>query len=521
MLTGNSHNNMLTIIQKIPAYLLAMFITFVLTASLLVRAEYCGYRYKDNPVWLKQDFFSLVLLVGLVFLTVLFLQMLNNKLTNFNRSSVIFYILLLSAAIQVFFILLFPARQFADQDAVNRIAMQVIDGNFTQFKQKGYLYRFPNNVGITLFLSLLYRILPVALLLPKLMNVVFSTITSYLTFRIYEEIIDTGDSTNYLVLIISAFFPPMILLNNMVYNDIYSATFFAGAIYNAIIYTKTKRKSRLAYTGILIAVGDFLRQVGIIFLLAITIYFILKQMRMVKALAFLGIVVLILRLPLFAVNTFYLSSGRISEPLGKNSIPIYMWLNIGMNHSKFGYWDDSKSYSVYTKEGQWNKEKSAEIYKSLIRENIKNSGFKGIVNTYVKKNIWLWTEGTYQAEYYGIGSWGYLYPTAATNALANNQPFRDLLRWVLHGSNLLLLFMTLCGLLKSILNKRVYPLTLLAIVILGFIGFYTIWEIKPRYIYPIYPYLIIMSNYGFTVIYNKLIKVMKRKIRKKILSSNY
>lgn len=511
---------MLKVLQKIPVCLLAMFLTFVLTASLMVRAEYCAYRYSDNPVWARQDFFTVLFIVNLVFLYFLVLQSLNRRLSLFDRDQVIYYVLFFSALIQISFILLFPARQFADQDSVNRIAMQVIEGNFSQFRQKGYLYRFPNNVGITLFLSLLYRIYPAPLLLPKLMNIVFSTATSYLTFRIYEESNNEEYEPSYLSLILSSFFPPMILLNNMVYNDIYSAALFAGAVYNAVMHVKTKRNIRIVYACLLIVAGNFLRQMGVIFLLALTIYFILKKMKIRKALSFLGIGLILLQLPLFAVNTFLLSSGEITEPLGKNSIPVYMWLNIGMNHRKIGYWDDSESYRVYTNEGQWDKEKSAEIYKSLIRENLRKNGIKGIANTYVKKNIWLWTEGTYQAEYYGIGSWGYLYHTVATKVLEHNQLFRDLLRWFLHGSNLLLLFLTLFGLIYSITGRREYPFLLPAIVFLGFIGFYTLWEIKPRYVFPVYPYLIVTSNYGFSILYNKLLSLREKRIQKKILSSN-
>jgi len=511
--TRDKFSNMPRNPEKFFVYVLAAFLIFVLTSSLIVRAEYCAYKYRDNPAWVRQDFFSLIIFAVLLLSFYLLMNLVCHRLDRFQRENIVFWVLFCSALLQTIFVLVLPVKQFADQDAVNIIAMNVINNDFSHFQKGGYLYVFPNNVGITLFLSLLYRILSYPLLLPKLLNVCCSVITSYLTFRIYEEAVDRENrrqSGSYAVLVFSAFFIPAILLNNLVYNDVYSTTLFAGAVLNAIKYINNRKNKYLIYTGILISAGDFLRQLGAIFLLAVTIYFIVKKVRLTKAFAFLLTVVLCLRLPLSAINTFYLASGKISEPLGKNSIPIYMWINIGMSPRKFGYWDDSFSYNIYFYEGEWDKEKSSEIYKSLIKEKIRSDGISGIANTYLKKNIWLWTEGTYQAEYYGFGSWGYLYPTAATRMVENNRFLRDQTRWVLHESNFLILFLSFTGLIASILRRQSYPLLLPVITILGFIGFYTIWEIKPRYIFPCYPYLILLSCYGLTVLYSIIQKAFDK-----------
>lgn len=262
--------------------------------------------------------------------------------------------------------------------------------------------------------------------------------------------------------------------------------------------------------AILTVTGNFLRQVGVIFLIAVTLYFILNRIKLIKAFAFFGLVLILCRLPLTLVNGYLLNTGKIIEPIGQNSIPIHMWINIGMNANKIGYWDDSKSYNVYIKQGEWNKAKSAALYTEMIKKNIKDRGAIGILKTYVKKNIWLWTEGTYQAEYYGIGSWGYLYPTFATRLIGNNISIRDYTRWILHATNILMLGLAAIGLIRSLIKKYDYPFILPAIVLLGFIGFYTIWEIKPRYIYLIYPYLILMSYHGLAILSSKLAQFLKR-----------
>lgn len=52
------------------------------------------------------------------------------------------------------------------------------------------------------------------------------------------------------------------------------------------------------------------------------------------------------------------------------------------------------------------------------------------------------------------------------------------------------------GLSRHSAIKKYFTVILPSIIILGFIGFYTLWEIKPRYIYPAYPYLMLLFNYG-------------------------
>ncbi len=117
---------------------------------------------------------------------------------------------------------------------------------------------------------------------------------------------------------------------------------------------------------------------------------------------------------------------------------------------------------------------------------------------------------TYQSEYYGVGSWGHLYPTIATNKYDNSVLFRDSIRWVLHVLNILMFSLIFIGLLDSVKKKASYRLLLPAIIIIGFIGFYTVWEIKPRYIYPIYPYLILMAYQGLGVLTDNIMSAIKK-----------
>ena len=497
------------ILGYIPVLFLLSFIWFILVCTLFCRAEYCSYKYYDNPAWGNQDTFSLIIDTTLLFVLVILIYKMGSWLDRFSRRQVLFIIVYLLVLTQLLFIFYFPAKQFADQDIVNNIAYEIIEGNFTAFQKKGYLYQYPNNIGITLFLSVIYRLFPETLIVPKLLNVAFSTVTALLVFRIYEEIFSPKKTNNYALLIFSGFFPPMIMLNNLVYNDIYATTLFLGYVFYAIKFIKTKNSNYLVLAGILLIMGNFLRQVGAVFLLAILAYFIIRRVSLLKSLAFFGIVLILFRMPMFLMNNYLIKTEKITEIIGTNSIPIDMWIHMGMNEEKFGYWDDSHSLDIYSNQGKYDKEKSRQMYRLLISKKLKEKGLSNLAKVYIKKNIWLWTEGTYQAEYYGVGSWGHLYSTVATEKLDSSVLFRDSIRWILHVINTLMFGLIFIGLFESIRKKALYPLLLPAIIVIGFIGFYTVWEIKPRYIYPIYPYLIIMAYHGLSAIKNNIMTLIK------------
>jgi hypothetical protein len=508
LVNSNKDSKLLGIFGRIPVFFLLSFIWFILIASLVCRAEYCSYRYFDNPAWVSQDAVFLIISSILILAALIIIYITGKQLKRFGRKQVLCTLMYFSVLLQLLFILYFPAKPFADQEIVNRIAHEVINGNFQAFDKMGYLYQYPNNIGITLLLSAIYKIFPQSLMVPKLLNIAFSIAASYIVFRIYEEVFPSKRN-DFGILIIACFFPPMIMLNNLVYNDIYATTLFLGAVFYAIRYTKTNNWRYLVPAGILLTAGNFLRQLGAIFLLSIIVYFIIKRVLTLKSFLFFIMVIMACKAPMLLVNDYLIENEKITEPVGLNSIPVHMWIHMGMNEEKFGYWDDSASYNIYFYHCECSKSKSEQAYRLLIKEKLRNKGLLNLAKVYLKKNVWLWTEGTYQAEYYGVGSWGHLYSTVATINLDSSVLFRDSIRWALHVLNTIMLSLIFAGLLYCIGKKVSYRLLLPAIVVIGFIGFYTVWEIKPRYIYPIYPYLILMAYQGLDTLFNSLSSLLR------------
>ena len=131
--------------------------------------------------------------------------------------------------------------------------------------RRGYLYQYPNNIGIAFIIGY-HRIFHRPGLSFKYR---FSTVTSFDIQNIRGGV--SQKNTNDFVLIFFSSFPPMIMLNNLVYNDIYATTLFLGSIFNAMRFVKTENRN-ICFNRSLINTGNFLRQVGAVFLLAIIVY---------------------------------------------------------------------------------------------------------------------------------------------------------------------------------------------------------------------------------------------------------
>ncbi|WP_236895536.1 hypothetical protein [Clostridium beijerinckii] len=186
---------------------------------------------------------------------------------------------------------------------------------------------------------------------------------------------------------------------------------------------------------------------------------------------------------------------------------------MGMNEDTIGYWDNMKSYNIYQRQARYNKEKSTELFKEEIKNKLSNMGFTSLSKMYYDKIIWTWTEGTYQIETFGIGNEAvsssqrvgreekvYSYNTFATELFKGDSVYRSGLLWILYVMNFLMycfIFIRMIGVIK----EKKFDEVLLVLVFLGFIGFYVLWEIKSRYIYPTYPILIILSYMGFKDVY--------------------
>lgn len=497
--------------------ILIFFVGLFIGTSFFIRAEFNYYTYGDNPILQKQRLGIFLFYLILLLLISIVMYLLCLGLNRFDKKFIIPVVLLVSAVIQWVIITSFPVVPTADSLKLLQIASDLLNkADYSAFQKGGYLFIFPYNFSMVLYLKTLLAVFPDNTEIIKLFNIPFTLVTTLFTYFIYKEFNSRPKENEYGVLIFAAMYIPSLFMCNYIYNDVIATTFFTGAIYYFIRFVREKQMLRLVTAVIFLSVGNYLRNIGTIFLIAAVLYLIRqrKEISIRKLAASVLIMLALFLLPAWAQDTYLQATHKVKNSIYQNSAPVYLWLNMGIDVKRLGFFDHKKSYKIYLKEADCDKERSKELFIEEMKRKFRTATAKEIVNMYYNKLIWTWTEGTYQIDRYGIGvdppsiknkklfiMGGYHYSTNATKLFNKDNRYRGTLLWILYVMNFLIYCFILIKLIHSVRYQR-FKEALLVIVLLGFLGFYLVWEIKSRYLYPIYPILLILSYQGFTIIYD-------------------
>ncbi|MEW4369386.1 glycosyltransferase family 39 protein [Paenibacillus kandeliae] len=509
---------MQSFIQRFFYGLLIFFVALFIVSCFFVRAEYIYAVYADNPLLESQRLYMFIPLIIVMLLLSVVLYRLCLKLNAYRAKTVIPLVLIGSFLLQLAIIFIFPRQPTDDSQTVLGLAMNMLyNGDYSTFEPGGYLHMFPFNYSIVLYLEALLAIFPDNYLVIKIFNILFMLLTTLMIYLIYKQINPGVQRKDYGVLVFAATFIPALFMNNLIYNDVIGTALLTTAFYFGIKFIKQHRIRDILVTAVLLAVGNYFRSIGIIFLLAIVITMLLRlrSIGVKKVILSICIMGALFSTPALAQNALLQATGKVQGSVTANSAPIYMWLNMGINLERFGFWDNMASYQIYQRQANYNKAESSELFKQSIEQKLSDASFGELAEMYYKKLIWTWTEGTYQLERYGIGSdnsasggqrnmgimGSYSYTNVITDLFTGNSGYRTGTLWIAYTISFLMYCFALVRLIGSFRAKR-YEEVSLVLVLLGFIGFYLLWEIKSRYLFPVYPLLILLSYMGFRDVFS-------------------
>lgn len=509
-------------IQKTLYFILSLFIGLFIVSSFFIHAKYNYFVYGDTPVLERQQLGIFILLIAMVLGLSIILYKMCLKLNRFSPRVVIPLILLCSCALQIMIIFLFPRLPTDDSQTVLSLALDMLYRNdYSSFDTSGYLHMFPFNFSIVVYLKTLLALFPDNYLVIKIFNILFTLLTSLMIYLLYKELNYKSQDRDYGVLVFAATYIPALFMNNLIYNDVIATAFLTSALYFAVRFMTRKSMKDILFAAILLAIGNYFRSIGVIVLIAVglSLLFNMRAIGAKRALSALFITIVIFNTPGLIQNTVLQATKVVDEPTNTNSAPVYMWLNMGINQETFGFWDNQQSYRIYQQDANYNKAESTQLFKQSISNTLSETGLSDLARMYFKKLVWTWTEGTYQMERYGLGndtssSKGgrmgfvmdrYSYTNVVTDLFKADSSYRSGLQWLMYVLNFLMYVCIFIRLVGGIRTKR-FEETSLILVVLGFIGFYLLWEIKSRYIYPVYPLLIVLAYMGFKDLYDYLLK---------------
>lgn len=413
-------------------------------------------------------------------------------------------VLIIYIIIQMAFIFLLPLGAYEDALIVEKLARDILQGDFFSLGIGHYLGYYPNNIGITLFFAFLYRFLPQSHITLRLFNVIFTTLSAWLIYKLYKELFPEDKRFSKGVLLFTIFFIPPIIINNFTYGDIFCNTFCLAAMLCAIRYVNRGGLKYALYTAVLLMLANFMRSIALLFMLAVLIYWFVNcvvKNRLIWEKALLGflVVILLFNLPLRIFSVVGVKTEMLPEPVGIHANPIWRWINIGFpTEKKLGYWDGGKNIAIFVNRFNCNPKEASKFFINDIIQKYRETGRKNVFKCYAKKTFWLWTEGTYSVNFYGLSQAVKaerfsLYKTPLVKYIEPGDKFIRLsLDWLLHTFNWILMLLTILYLISAV-RRRDYRLELFVYVIILYIGFYFFWEIKTRYLFGLYPIFLIMA----------------------------
>ncbi len=433
-----------------------------------------------NNVW---NYLAIIInIIGVVIL-LLVNKFLKNKFPESKKVTVILFALYFIA--EFIFLKLVPIKPFSDMQGVVSAAVS----NFKEGME--YIYLFPNNLPISVVFFFLFKIYK-GVMVVKITNVICGILTIYFAYKTYENIYK---KENKLVLLFGMFSIPTFLYVNHLYNDVIFV-----ALTTAILYIITKQESKkkdIVLLVILSFIQFFIRQVGIILIIAEAMYLILKKQNY-KAVLAIGIVCIVFQ----AIYVTQVENRLIPENEKEKSCKVWSFIEVGLNEEKFGFQDGSYS-------PKW---KARDIV-----ERVKTLGVKKLMTLLAKKEYWMWTEGTYQVQRYAFGNGLpdlFYYETPITLKVSNPETskIRKALDYIMKAQYFILILLSLIDLIvrdkeKETKNKK----DLLLYFIVGMFCFYIVMEMKSRYIYCLQPIFLILATSGIEKIQCK-INEYKRKI---------
>lgn len=490
---------MKSIITQSSIILLGFLLAVMLSGVLIYKAEFNMISYGDIAVLLPQNLsiFAVSFLISVV--TAVFVWVILGIYTSpISVRGLLLYVCI-HVCLQLAVIYFFRIKLTADWEVLYGISKELIQGNINTFMRGGYLYAEPHNIGLTLYFSLLNRISPNTIYLPRMLNVLYSLITIIYLNKILLVLHPTYQKYKNRFFLISLCFLPTIFMANHIYNEVIATMFFLISVYCLIKNIDTMRVVNLLSIAILFSLGNFFRSLGFLFALTSVLFFITMRVSWKKIALFILCVWIGFNLPIWTINMRLYSTRLIPEPIGKNALPVTRWINMGLSKQYFGYWDQGETYRIYAQNASWNKIRANELYMQRIREKIQQYTWKDIASMYYKKLVWLWTEGTYQSVYLGMSHstpGGYIEKTPISEFFDNNIQNRNWLTLPMYYGNIILLFLIFMLMVRicitrewKLIQKELYFILLFVV----FIGFYLLWEVKPRYIYPFYPYLLLLA----------------------------
>lgn len=418
----------------------------------------------------------------------------------------ILYILVVAFILRIIWIFAIRTQPISDFKLMYETGRAVANGNFSGFHGNSYFARFPHDSITVLYFAGLFKIDSNPLMLLKILNCIYETISVYLIYRIGIKMLNY--KLGNIMAALLCIFPPFIFYTSETMAENMAIPLFLGSVLLFINFINNKKIITLIFSGILLSLGDLFRPVGIVFLIAYIIYYILdliiyKKEKIKKGIIKIIILIIVFILPTIAVSNLLVYSKVLQNQIWKPLEPTVITILVGTNYNTIGAWNAPDA--SLAENNNYNKKVISKIVKQEITERFKEHTPVNILEFYSKKLALQWGFGDFGACGWTINYNNWINSNVqltniksivseGINIFKNNILASSLMivSWIYY---LILLFFSVKGVI-ALKCKFNLAIVFFVILLLGFVGFYLLTERQSRYAFIIAWDFVILAGYG-------------------------
>lgn len=257
----------------------------------------------------------------------------------------------------VWFILSTQLEPHGDQLAICSAADQIQNYNFSQFVQGNYFDYWPFQSRIVVFLWFFFRIFgPSNYYAFHFLNAVSIVISLHLVSRIFSLTMHSEEQSKVkenLIFFTCMMFLPFLMYVTFIYGNLPGLAFILGAVYWEVRFMKEHKGYQLALMALLCAVGVWLKNTYLIFVVAIVVFLLVDFWQRRKASAIVGAVCVAAAISLINMGSDLILEHRMGFELSEGS-PMIAWVTMAFGEDENGnpVKFDSYNVDVYTENGR-------------------------------------------------------------------------------------------------------------------------------------------------------------------------
>lgn len=280
----------------------------------------------------------------------------------------------------------------SDFNTMYETAKAVVQGNYDMLWGTGYIARFPHLTMMVMYMALMFKIFPNALLAIKVVNLIMGILVIYLIYLILKEVFEKKE---YALIgsLIAAIFPPLITYTGVFCTENLAIPFYLGSIYVFLLACKKKvHPAMFILSGVFLSIGNLFRMVAVITLIAFVMYIIIYTNTNIKEKIKSVLMVVISFILVLGITSTTLRALKVTENnLWRGTEPSITNVLKGTNIEYGGRWnpDDAAIPEMYN----FNYDDIENACKDIIFERLTTTPISKLASFYVWKYGIQWSEG--------------------------------------------------------------------------------------------------------------------------------